>query len=289
MANEQHLKVLDSWMATVAPANYSGEAGIHTPLALESLAAFNTASGAMETPANMQVTGQKNKVAELQAALFETQQSNGVTSPESVKKLLEAPASGLMHVSDLARIANNWNPVLLDKSEANSDAYKAYIAQLVKFPLVTLNYAQHQTIERKTSDWNTIINAISDTFTGIVGEDKKAIVGGLKALAQAASSKMRTKQKTSLFCQNALNVANDKYEFFLYYSTVTFYEEKAKGFHTMQNTFDVTQIKVTLLMELWTEAAVQKIIGKTDSSLDDWLNKNSTSTEGTKPIPALSG
>lgn len=282
-------KLLDSWMATVNPVHFTGEGGLHTTTALvERASALQAASGAMETPAMMRVVGTQD-VAAQQLALFNAQQSSGPKSDDAVQKMLAAPATGLMHVSDLARIANNWNPVTLGDDKANSQAYNAYLNQLVRFPLVTLNYAQRQQINRTTSDWNELINAIADTFQGIQSQDKSTIISGLKSLAQAASSTMSTEQKTSLFCQNAINTANDTYEFYLYNSTCTFKEEKGKGYDTKQNTFDVLQIKVTLVMSLWTEENVRKIIGQTSSSLDNWLNSNSTSTAGTKPIPALQG
>ncbi len=279
-------RVLDSWMATVNPECHTGESSIYTPEAQENFALLSSAAAALNTPANMQVTGDQD-VATQQLNLFQTQQATGATSDESVQQMFENPATGLMHVSDLARIANNWNPVLLDNSAANSIAYQNYVTQLVRFPLVTLNYAQRQTLNRETSDWNTLIDSIADTFTGIAQEDKDAIVSGLKNLAQAASSTMSVEQKTSLFCQNAINAANNVYEFYLYNSTCSFKEESGKGYDTKQNQFDVLQVKLTLVMPLWTKENVQKIIGQTSSSLDDWLNNNSSSTEGTSPIPAL--
>jgi len=105
--------------------------------------------------------------------------------------------------------------------------------------------------------------------------------------AQAASSKESTEQTTALFCQNAINTANDTYQFFLYNSTATFKEEKGKGFDMKSNEFNVLKIKLTLKFALWTEEAVKVIIGQTSQSLDDWVNGNSTTLEGTSPIPAL--
>jgi hypothetical protein len=49
----------------------------------------------------------------------------------------------------------------------------------------------------------------------------------------------------------------------------------------------VLQVKMTLLMPLWTRDNVAKIISQTESSLDQWINNSSTSLTGTKPIPAL--
>ncbi|PWC40158.1 hypothetical protein [Azospirillum sp. TSO22-1] len=270
-------------MASVNPEHSTA---LRTATARESLSLLNAATGAMDTPAMMRVTGNEN-VAAQQKDLFDTQQRTGATSDESIEKMLKAPATGLMHVSDMARISAGWSPVILTDNEANSKAYEAYLNKVVQFPLVTLNYAQRQTLKRETSDWNTLINAIADTFVGIADKDRGAIITGLKNLAQAASSTMETTQKTSLFCQNAINAADNVYEFYLYNSTCTFYEKSGKGYDTKQNDFDVLQVKLTLLMPLWTRANVAKIIGQTSSSLDNWLNDNSSSLKGTKPIPAL--
>lgn len=283
VSNENVVHALSAWMTSVDPV---ASRALRSAKSNESLAALNLAAGVMETPAMISVTGTEN-VAAQQKSLFDTQQKTGANSDESIDKMLKAPATGLMHVSDLARISANWSPVILDNSEANSKAYNDYLNKVVQFPLVTLNFAARQQITRQTSDWNSVIDSIADTFVGIADNDRKSIVQGLKDLAQAASSTMETTQKTSLFCQNAINASNNVYEFYLYSSTCTFWEKSGKGFDTKQSDFDVLKVKLTLLMPLWTRDNVAKIIGQTNKSLDDWLKNNSTSLEGTNPIPAL--
>ncbi len=276
---------LGAWLSGVNINVRNDDGVMHPMLVHENTAILNEAKGAKDTPAMVQVTGDE-PVPDQQRILYEAQKKYGATSDEAVQAMLRAPATGLMHVSDMARAATGWNPVLLD-SNANSVAYDAYLQKMLNFPLVTLNYANHEMMRRTTSDWNTLIDAIADTFQGIAAEDKGAIVSGLKNLAQAASSKESTEQKTALFCQNAINTANDTYQFFLYNSTATFKEEKGKGFDMKSNDFNVLKIKVTLKYELWTEQAVKMLIGQTAQSLDDWITGNSTSLEGTSPIPAL--
>lgn len=279
---------LDSWIAAHKRSLYHGNVGILTTQARDAVRALNAANNALPTPANMQVTGDKAAVAAGQKALYATQQQTGATSDASIDAMFNSPVSGLMHVSDMARIANNWNPTDLTDTGANSIAYQSYVNSLVKFPLVTLNMATRQQITRTSSDWNDVINAIASTFKGIAESDKDSIVSGLTNLAQAASSKMSVTEQTNVFVQNAINSANNTYEFYLYNSQVTFQETKGKGFDTKQSSFDVVQVKLTLVMSLWTRDNVAKIIGQTSASLDDWLNANSTSTSGTSSIPALS-
>lgn len=273
-------RALDSWMASVDPKNF-----IYTPEARVASSALFAATGVMETPAMMAVTGDQDVKAQ-QDALVQAQKA-GPKSNEAVQKMLDAPMTGLMHVSDMARIASGWSPVSLQESEANSAAYQNYLNRMVSFPLVMLNRSERQTMSRTTKDWGPLLKSIADTFVGIAENDKEAIVGGLENLAKAASSSMSTVQKTSLFCQNAINAREGVYELFIYSSVCTFKEEKGKGFDMKQNTFDLLQVKLTLAMPLWIEDTVRKIIGKTESSLDDWLKQNQSSLEGTKSIPAL--
>jgi hypothetical protein len=280
---------LESWIAAHKASLYHGTTGMLTQKARDAVRALNTANNALPTPANMQVTGDTAKVAAGQQTLYAAQQSSGATSDPAIDAMLANPASGLMHVSDLARIANNWNPTNLVDGGANSTAYQNYVNSLVKFPLVTLNMATRQHITRTSSDWNDVIDSIASTFQGIADKDKGAIVSGLKNLAQAASSTMSTTEQTNVFVQNALNVANDTYEFYLYNSQVKFQETKGKGYDTKQSEFDVVQVKVTLVSALWTRENVAKIIGQTSASLDDWLKSYSTATTGTSSIPALNG
>lgn len=281
MNDSQVSHMLDAWIAEVNHRQSNAEMRERT-------SALFAAMNAMETPAAMVVAGDQD-VAAQQNRLYDAQKKYGASSDEAIKLMLEAPMTGLMHVSDMARISANWNPVLLTNSEANSIAYQNYVTKLTRFPLVELNYASTEEIHRQSSNWDDLINSIADTFVGIEGSNKDQIVTGLKNLAQAASSTMSTTQKTSLFCQNAINSADKVYSYYLYNSTCTFKEEKTKGFDTKQNDFYVMKVKLTLKMPLWTYANVAKLIAQTDASLDDWLNNNSTSLEGTKPIPALHG
>jgi hypothetical protein len=244
---------------------------------------------APRTPSSMVVTGDKQGAAEAQDALFGLQRSTGTNSAESIDKMLARPETGLMRVSDMARNKAGWHPVAVTDPDANADAYNRFLQAITSFPLVTMRYAQRETITHSASNWDTLINAVADTFVGIEANDKTQIVDGLKNLALAASSQMKDTQTTSLFCQGALNVANDAYDFYLYNSRVTFYHEKTKGFETNQNTFDVLKIKMSLVMPLWTRQTVSMIIGETHKSLDEWINSMSTDVKGAdkSKVPCL--
>lgn len=273
---------LSAWIDDVSTRGRTHLLASHS---LDALAAFEAAAGNL-TPTGIVVTGNQ-AVGDQQKALHDAQVSFGDKSSEAVDAMLKFPATGLMHISDLSRIASGWNPASLDNTGANSKRYDDYINRLLKMPLLTLDYAEHQRVERQSSDWNELINNISDLFTGISGEDVGQIRKSLTNLAVAASSKMSTDERTDLFCQTALNTGNDLYQLYLYNTNVTFHEEKGKGFDTKQSTFEVFKLRLTLKYPLWTRQFVERLIGKTSDSLDDWISDNQTDTSGAPKVKAF--
>lgn len=273
-------KALDSWIEHVSPARENWL----TSHSREALASFE--AGASLTPTGIVVTGTQD-VAAQQADLANAQTNYGEKSPEAIDAMLSHPATGLMHISDMSRIVSGWNPASLDNTGANSARYNDYIARLLKMPLLTLDYSEHQRVVRQSSDWNELIDGIADLFTGIQAQDKDQIRNSLTSLAKAASSKMSTDERTDLFCQSALNTGNDIYQLFLYSSNVTFHEEKGKGFDTKQSTFEVQKLRLTLKYDLWTRDFVSRLIGKTSDSLDDWINQNQTEVDNSVKIVAF--
>lgn len=271
---------LTAWMTDIT----SDRHGLLASHSREALASFEAT--AKLTPTGISVTGDQD-VARQQAILAEAQNVHGAKSPEAVDAMLEHPATGMMHISDMARIASKWNPMSLEDPGANELRYNDYLNKLLNMPLLTLDYAEHQRVVRQSSDWNELIDGIADLFTGIQASDKDQIRTSLTGLAKAASSKMSTDERTDLFCQSALNTGNDVYQLFLYSTNVTFHEEKGKGFDTKQSTFDVRKLRLTLKYDLWTRDFVQRLIGKTSDSLDDWINQNQTEVDDSVKIVAL--
>lgn len=195
------------------------------------------------------------------------------------------PALGAANLANMARNAAGYNPIDLNNAGSSTTQYQAFVQKLISCPLFIVKMSDHQSITKTSSDWNTVIDAIANTFEGIADKDKNAIVSGLKNLAQAASSKMKTTETQSVFVQNVINV-DDVISYYLYSSNTSFEEEKGKGYDTKQSTFDVLRLRLEFQSALW-PAYWQKVKQAFDGSIDDWLNDNKTTTAGTKPIPAL--
>lgn len=251
----------------------------------EALASFFAAADEL-TPTGIVVTGTQDVSAQ-QANLAEAQNVHGPKSDQAIDAMLEHPATGLMHISDLSRIKAGWNPVSLEDPDASTLKYNDYLRRLISMPLLSLDYSETQRIVRESSDWNELINSVADLFTGIQSQDKDQIRVSLTNLAKAASSRMSTDERTDLFCQSALNTGNNVYQLYLYSTNVTFKEEKGKGFDTKQSTFEVRKLRLTLKYELWVRDWVARVIGQTSSSLDDWLNDNQTNVPTDVKIAAF--
>ena len=278
---------MSSWLQLHDPRLYTGPAGIHTPEALSAMAAMTTGSGSV-TPAPSQaaVTGTSAQTALLgdqkaQQALTQY----GALSAQFQSEWATDLVGGAVTLSELARNAAGYQPQLISNNGANAAAFQSYLGKIGSCPLFVLQMSDTLQYTRDTSDWNEVIDAIADTFTGIQADDKASIVRSLKSLAQAASSNMSTTETENLFVQSALDV-DDVVTLYLYSSSVSFVETKGKGYDTKQTTFDITRIELLFQSALWPEY-VPQVAAMFTSSVNSWLLNNSTSTTGTKPIPAL--
>ncbi|WP_042298555.1 hypothetical protein [Paraburkholderia bannensis] len=278
-----------SWLTLHDPALFSGPHGIHTPQARDALQMVAAANGSTEkAPSQAALTG-----AGASAAIAKDKQAQallkakGPSDPAFLDVWGSDLVGGAMTLSEMARNAAGYQPQTLSNDSASASAYQEYLRRIGSCPLFVLKMSDRLTITKKTSDWNTLIDSIADTFSGIANEDKNSIVSGLKQLAQAASSTMETTETENVFVQNAVNV-DGVISFYLYNSTVSFYEKQGKGYDTKQSSYDVTRLRLEFQSNLWPKYAAS-VAAKFTSSIDDWLNGNATSTDGTKPIPALNG
>jgi hypothetical protein len=279
---------MHAWLAVHDPV-LRGPGGIRTAMAMDAVTAIAASGDTSLAPSNAQVTGANAEAAlqfnkETQAALAAA--SGNTEDPNFLELFKNDLAGAAVTLSELARHSANYQPQTLDNNGANAKAYERYLVNMGSCPLFKLVMADVLTYNRESSDWNQVIDAIADTFEGVASEDKGAIVKGLKTLAQAASSKMSTQQTENVFVQSAMNL-DGVVSLFLYSSKITFVETSGKGFDSKQSTYDIRRVKFELQTGLW-PAYAAKVAAKFTCSVDDWLNNNTTSTAGTKAIPAFS-
>lgn len=264
IANFDH-RSMEAWMDLNHPATHRQLRTARVADAMSLVAATNTS--AVIAPSNACLTG---------------------PDAESAKKSTDwenNPILGAVNVAQMARIAAGYNPTDLSNAGATSAEYQDFLKRLVTCPLYSIKMTDHLSVKRESSDWDSVITSIADTFEGIADKDKGQIVNGLKSLAQAASSKMETTEKESLFVQNAINV-DGVISLYIYSASTSFYEKKGKGYDTKSNEFDVVRLRMEFQTALWPDYW-EKIKKRFDGTVDDWISDNSTTTAGTNPIPAL--
>lgn len=277
-----------NWIHLHDPAFHIGNHGVFQPAARDALISLAaSAPPSPLAPSQSGVTGERMREGLVvdQRAKEVLMKTQNPADPDFVNLFMQDLPGAATTLSEMARIAANYQPQTLDNDGANAAAYEDYLRRMGTNPLFTLRMADVLTYNRESSDWNQVIDAIADTFEGVAAKDKNTIVKGLKTLAQAASSKMSTTQTESLFVQNAVNI-DGVVSLYLYSSKVTFFETNEKGYDTKQTTYDIRRVEFELQSKLWPEYAA-KVAQKYTAFVDDWLNNNSTSTAGTSPIPAL--
>lgn len=278
-----------SWLSIHDPALYTGPNGIHTAEALDAVNLLATATGSVQAPANSQLAG--SQTSQMLATDTQAQQAlqaagGNTSNPDFLKIFAQDLAGAATTLSEMARNSAGYQPQLFANNGATSAAYQKYLTNIGSCPLFIIKMADTLSYQRNTSDWNSVIQDIANTFQGIAAGDQNAIVKGLTSLAQAASSTMSTKQTENLFVQNAMNLDN-VVTLYLYSSTVTFWEESGKGFDTKQTSFNISRCELQFQAGLWPSYAAA-VAAKFTSSVDDWLNNNTTPVPpNTPPIPGL--
>lgn len=277
-----------SWLTIHDPALYRGPKGLHTAAVNDTFAVLAAATGSVLAPSNSQVTGAAAAAA-MQTDRKATDALNAASGNTLDPNFLEIWQKDLVGaavtLSEMARNSAGYQPQTLDNTGAQSAQYQQYLRNIGSCPLFILQMSDRLHYDRESSDWNDVITAIANTFEGIAAEDKNKIVSGLTSLAQAASSKMSTTQTENVFVQNAVNV-DSKVSLYLYNSRITFQETKGKGYDSKQTAYDIVRLELTFQSALWPQYC-PAVAAKFHSSIDDWLNNTSTSTNGAPLIPAL--
>ncbi len=283
-------KRLQSWVTAHHPDHFTGPHGIYSDAATnDAAAAVAAATGGPDgTFANMQILGSGVPEAEEAHVAYYNAETAAPGSDDAVTKLYNAPCTAMTRVSDMARVASGWNPVLLGGDKANALKYQDYLTRVVNMPLFTLQMATTTELLEEAGYWPGDMQRIARLFTGISAEDESAIVSGLTNIANAASTTMDTTEKQSLFILNAMNVANDVYRLYLYHCVFSFYEKKGKGFDTKLTHFSIVQVILEWQMSLWKPETARLLVGPTAPTLEDWA-ADSGVPQQPNTIPALAG
>jgi hypothetical protein len=179
-------------------------------------------------------------------------------------------------ILDIARQKAGYNPTKPDDPKGK-EKFLDYLNRVQKAPFFTLTYAERETIKSESRNYDELINAIADTFQGLVEENKKAVVSALSGLAKVAANSESTKQTKDLFVQNVISASN-QYSVYLYTCHVDMESATKKGVKEKQSLFEVSTTKLDFKKSLWPTAA-RKVYDITVLAIDDWLDDNTTVAE----------
>lgn len=256
MKEQEFLSQLDAWLhAPALPVPHQLGADAHTPLVSSAILVGSKAPQAL---ANAKA---------LKAA----------TDDESKFNIFKNDyACACSTVLDIARQKAGYNPTNPDDPKGKQK-FLDYLNRVQKAPFFTLTYAERETIKSESKNYDELINAIADTFQGLVEENKKAVVSALGGLAKVAANSESTKQTKDLFVQNVISASN-QYSVYLYTCHVDMESATKKGVKEKQSLFEVSTTKLDFKKSLWPTAA-RKVYDITVLAIDDWLDDNTTVAE----------
>lgn len=273
---------LDQWLSTHAPAARGGTAAPAPggPLAtlLAPLAAATHAEGGaalVGTALNSALEADDDARQSLPVSGGRPDQD-----PEFIETFVNAPATGLSTLLDMARAAAGWDPLAPD-DPVNVARFRSYVAAVETNPLFHLTLADTVHYERRSQDWSKVISDIADLFDGVESEDRDKIKKSLVGLAEAATSRTDTRQTTNLFAQNTIQAGEDELEAYIYASTVTFVEHNDKS-DTRQQEFTIKRVRFAFQTKLWNEVTATSVAQHHFKSLLDWLDRFNTK-QGDQP------
>jgi hypothetical protein len=179
-------------------------------------------------------------------------------------------------IIDIARKKAGYNPTNPDDPNGKKK-FLDYLDRVQKAPFFTLTYAEKETIKSESKSYDQLIDAIADTFQGLVEQNKKAVVSALASMAKVAANTESTKQTKDLFVQNVIS-ASDQYSVYLYTCHVDMESATKKGIKEKQSLFEVSTTKLDFKKSLWPSSA-RKVYDITVVAIDDWLEGNTTDAE----------
>ena len=256
MDDQELLSQLDAW--------------IHAPAAVHQVTAVADANTPIVSSAIL--VGSKAQLALSNAKAMKA----AATDEEEFAIFKSDYACACSTLLDMARKKSGYNPTNPDDPNSNAK-FLDYLKRVQAAPLFTLTYAEKETIKSESKSYDQLIDAIADTFQGLVEENKKAVVKALAGLAKVAANTESTKQKKDLFVQNVIS-ASDQYSVYLYTCHVEMESVTKKGIKEKQSLFEVTTTKLDFKKSLWPSAA-RKVYDITVLAIDDWLDDNTTPAE----------
>ncbi|MFF5994846.1 hypothetical protein AAGS61_08785 [Lysinibacillus sp. KU-BSD001] len=280
---------MESWLTV---NDVSLHQNIQTPLSFNLAASLQDATPVQDTISGGLLIGNKqNEAIDANNNVKNVLQTFGRFSNEVKQSVQVSPIVGLTTILDIARIVSNYNPALPTDKESDETkkarvvAYNQYITKVLQNPLMHLKSNYEKKYTKRTSNWNTAIDEISNLYDGISERDKEKIKTSLKALAEAASSRSNTANTENIFAQNVIVCNDEEIEFCIYSSSVTMLYSGGKN-TVKQVEFTLNETHIRFTKELWSKYS-DAVLAKHLALLDDWLTGITTPNSGQSTLTCL--
>lgn len=264
---------MESWLTV---NDVSLHQNIQTPLSFDLTSSLQDAAPVQDTISGGLIIGNtQNEAIDANNNVKNALQTYGRFSNEVKESAQVSPIVGLTTILDIARIVSNYNPALPTDQEndetkkARVIAYNQYITKVLQNPLMHLKSNYEKKYTKRTSNWKTAIEEISNLYDGITEKDKEKIKNSLQALAEAASSRSNKANTENIFAQNIIVCKDEEIEFCIYSSSVTMLYSGGKN-TVRQVDFTLNETHIRFTKELWSRYS-DKVLDKHLALIDDWL------------------
>jgi hypothetical protein len=256
MKDQELLQKVDHWVAAEPASEHVLTAGAKlTPVVSAAL-----------------LTGPKRAEALARAARIKS-----ASPAEQVQLLKDDMVTGCATILNFSRTKSGFDPSKINDPKGK-EKFAAYLSKVQSAPFFFLEFARSVSVSNKSKNWDQLIDAIADTFTGIAEENKAAVVKSLGSLAKVAASTEETKQTEDMFVQSVL-YAGEEVDIYLYSSHVEMESHTEKGSTSKQSLFEVKTLKLRLLRGLWPTVS-DRVAKLGIKAADDWENGETTGQGG---------
>lgn len=197
---------------------------------------------------------------------------------ELAERLVASPANFVTTVMGIAQSRSGWKP-LEPESPGNTESFKKYIDQIMKFPLMIVNKTDTTKVTYSEGNYNSLIDNIADIYSGMSDGDKNSVKNGLTLLAKSCMSRVNEKQQKVLFTQSTMCVNNEVTVSF-YSSNILMEKKHSSGKNAPADEFS-SEVIVSRVDIKFNSVALNKTIAKKIclilfKSIDDWLDETTT-------------
>lgn len=199
------------------------------------------------------------------------------------KSLVSSPANFVTTVMGISQQRTQWDPLAQDQTKS-AEQFHNYIKQIVAFPLMVITKTDTTHVHYQSENYDSLIDNISDLYTGISDSDKNSIRKGVVNLAKSCMQRVGETSSTVLFTQSTIT-ADDVVKVYFYSSAIKMVRSHESGKSAPSDSFksdvSVSKVEISFNRAALTFSIARKICEVLYKGVDDWLAENTTPADKT--------